>query len=320
MRSAVATSLTARGFAERAPQGLFAPIDYTLALGGKRLRPLLCTVAASAFSPTWQEALPVAVALEIFHNFTLLHDDLMDASPLRRGQETVYRKWSVNTAILSGDAMSIEAYAALGEVQRPELIGGLFQRFSKMALEVCIGQQLDMEFETRSDVTSAEYMEMIRLKTSVLLGCALELGALVGGASEADAQRLYQAGISLGLAFQIQDDLLDVYGDEATFGKPIGGDIIHAKKTLLLLYTLETLTGGELQELQALLALSPEARAEQVDAFRALYDRAGTRAYAEGEVQRLTQQAYQQVEALQLRPEGKTLLLQLFDTLAGRTK
>lgn len=320
MRSAIATSIRARGFAERQPQGLFAPIDYTLALGGKRLRPLLCTVAASAFSPNWQDALPVAAALEIFHNFTLLHDDLMDASPLRRGQETVYRKWSVNTAILSGDAMSIEAYAALGEVARPALLGGLFQRFSKMALEVCVGQQLDMEFETRSDVTSAEYMEMIRLKTSVLLGCALELGALVGGASEADAQRLYQAGISLGLAFQIQDDLLDVYGDEATFGKPIGGDIIHAKKTLLLLYTLETLQGDSLAELQRLLALSPEARASEVDAVRTLYNAAGTRAYAEGEVKRLTEQAYQQVEALNLRPEGKALLVQLFDTLAGRTK
>lgn len=319
MRSAIATSLTARGFAERTPQGLFAPIDYTLALGGKRLRPLLCTVASSAFSPDWQDALPVAVALEIFHNFTLLHDDLMDASPLRRGQETVYRRWSVNTAILSGDAMSIEAYAALGEVQRPALLGALFQRFSKMALEVCIGQQLDMEFETRSDVTSAEYMEMIRLKTSVLLGCALELGALVGGASEADAQRLYEAGISLGLAFQIQDDLLDVYGDEATFGKPIGGDIIHAKKTLLLLHTLETLQGDALTRLQSLLTLTSEERSSQVDAVRALYDEAGTRAFAEGEVARLTQEAYQQVEALTLRPEGKALLLQLFDTLSGRT-
>ena len=320
MRQAIAESITARGFSRRTPQGLFAPIDYTLALGGKRLRPLLCTVATSAFSPSWEDALPVAVALEIFHNFTLLHDDLMDASPLRRGQETVYRKWSVNTAILSGDAMSIEAYSALGEVQRPELIGGLFQRFSQMALEVCVGQQLDMEFETRSDVTSAEYMEMIRLKTSVLLGCALELGALVGGASEVDAKKLYEAGISLGLAFQIQDDLLDVYGEEATFGKPIGGDIIHAKKTLLLLHTLETLTGASLEKLEALLSLTPEERKEQVDAVRALYDEAGTCTFAEGEVTRLTTKAYQQIEALNLRPEGKALLIQLFDTLSGRTK
>ena len=216
--------------------------------------------------------------------------------------------------------MSIEAYSTLGEVQRPELIGGLFQRFSQMALEVCVGQQLDMEFETRSDVTSAEYMEMIRLKTSVLLGCALELGALVGGASEVDAKKLYEAGISLGLAFQIQDDLLDVYGEEATFGKPIGGDIIHAKKTLLLLHTLETLTGASLERLEALLSLTPEERKEQVDAVRALYDEAGTRAFAEGEVTRLTTKAYQQIEALSLRPEGKALLIQLFDTLSGRTK
>ena len=320
MRQAIEEQLQARALHERQPQGLFAPIDYTLRLGGKRLRPLLCCVAAATFRPEWQRALPAAAALEIFHNFTLLHDDLMDRSPLRRGQETVFRRWGDNTAILSGDAMSIEAYASLAEIEEKALLGIIVPLFSQMALEVCIGQQLDMEFETRSEVRPEEYMEMIRLKTSVLLGASLQIGALIGGAQPADALRLYEAGVQLGLAFQIQDDLLDVYGDEQTFGKPIGGDIIHAKKTLLLLHTLETLTGGSLEKLEALLSLTPEERKEQVDAVRALYDEAGTRAFAEGEVSRLTTKAYQQIEALSLRPEGKALLLQLFDTLSGRTK
>ena len=235
IREAVEEQLTARSLGTRSPEGLFAPIDYTLRLGGKRIRPLLACAAAAAFTEAWQHALPVAVALEIFHNFTLLHADLMDRSPLRRGQETVYRRWGDNTAILSGDAMSIEAYASLAEVADKSLLAELLPRFSQMALEVCVGQQYDMEFETRSEVRVEEYMEMIRLKTSVLLGSSLELGALVGGATTEQARALYAVGIQLGLAFQIQDDLLDVYGDEKTFGKPLGGDIVNAKKTRLLL-------------------------------------------------------------------------------------
>ena len=320
MRQAIEEQLQARALHERQPQGLFAPIDYTLRLGGKRLRPLLCCVAAATFSPEWQRALPAAAALEIFHNFTLLHDDLMDRSPLRRGQETVFRRWGDNTAILSGDAMSIEAYASLAEIEEKALLGVIVPLFSQMALEVCIGQQLDMEFETRSEVRPEEYMEMIRLKTSVLLGASLQIGALIGGAQPADALRLYEAGVQLGLAFQIQDDLLDVYGDEQTFGKPIGGDIIHAKKTLLLLYTLEQLQGDALSELHSILALSPEERAGKVDRVRRLYDEAGTRAYAEGEAQRLTDKAFFLIDQMELRDEGRSLLLALFHTLSGRAK
>lgn len=320
MRQAIEEQLQARALHERKPRGLFAPIDYTLRLGGKRLRPLLCCVAAATFSPEWQRALPAAAALEIFHNFTLLHDDLMDRSPLRRGQETVFRRWGDNTAILSGDAMSIEAYASLAEIEEKALLGVIVPLFSQMALEVCIGQQLDMEFETRSEVRPEEYMEMIRLKTSVLLGASLQIGALIGGAQPAEALRLYEAGVQLGLAFQIQDDLLDVYGDEQTFGKPIGGDIIHAKKTLLLLYTLEQLQGDALSELHSILALSPEERMGKVDRVRQLYDEAGTRAYAEGEVQRLTDKAFSLIDQMELRDEGRSLLLALFHTLSGRTK
>lgn len=320
IREAIEAQLTARSLGSRTPEGLFAPIDYTLRLGGKRLRPLLACAAAAAFTTEWQRALPVAVAVEIFHNFTLLHDDLMDRSPLRRGQETVYRRWGDNTAILSGDAMSIEAYAALSEVEDKSLLSLLLPRFSQMALEVCVGQQYDMEFETRTTVRVDEYMEMIRLKTSVLLGSSLELGALVGGATEEQARALYEVGIQLGLAFQIQDDLLDVYGDEKTFGKPIGGDIINAKKTLLLLYTLEQLKGKELSRLQEILSFTPDERSHYIDEVRALYDQAGTRSYAESEIARLTEAAYQGLEGLPLSEEGRTLLLTLFHTLSGRTK
>ena len=320
IREAVEEQLAARSLGTRSPEGLFAPIDYTLRLGGKRIRPLLACAAAAAFTEAWQRALPVAVALEIFHNFTLLHDDLMDRSPLRRGQETVYRRWGDNTAILSGDAMSIEAYAALAEVPDKSLLAELLPRFSQMALEVCVGQQYDMEFETRSEVRVEEYMEMIRLKTSVLLGSSLELGALVGGATAEQARALYAVGIQLGLAFQIQDDLLDVYGDEKTFGKPIGGDIVNAKKTLLLLYTLEQLQGEDLKRLQEILTYTPEERRAYIDEVRALYDKASTRLYAEAEIERLTTEAYHGVEQLPLREEGRELLLALFHTLSGRTK
>ena len=244
----------------------------------------------------------------------------MDRSPLRRGQETVYRRWGDNTAILSGDAMSIEAYASLAEIADKSLLAELLPRFSQMALEVCVGQQYDMEFETRSEVRVEEYMEMIRLKTSVLLGSSLELGALVGGATAEQARALYAVGIQLGLAFQIQDDLLDVYGDEKTFGKPIGGDIVNAKKTLLLLYTLEQLQGEDLKRLQKILAYTPKERRAYIDEVRALYDKAGTRLYAEAEIKRLTTKAYHGVEQLPLREEGRELLLTLFHTLSGRTK
>jgi hypothetical protein len=216
--------------------------------------------------------------------------------------------------------MSIEAYAALSEVEDKSLLSLLLPRFSQMALEVCVGQQYDMEFETRTTVRVEEYMEMIRLKTSVLLGSSLELGALVGGATEEQARALYEVGIQLGLAFQIQDDLLDVYGDEKTFGKPIGGDIINAKKTLLLLYTLEQLKDKELIRLHEILSFTSDERSHYIDEVRALYDQAGTRSYAESEIARLTEAAYQGLEGLPLSEEGRTLLLTLFHTLSGRTK
>ena len=221
----------------RAPKNLYEPLDYILKLGGKRMRPILTLMAADIFSGTYQKAMPAALAVEVFHNFTLIHDDIMDAAPLRRGKATVHEKWDVNTGILSGDAMLILAYQFF-ENYEPIVFQKLAKLFSKTALEVCDGQQLDVDFETRNDVTIDEYIDMIRLKTSVLVAAALKMGAIVAEANEEDADLIYDFGLNLGLAFQLQDDYLDTFGDPATFGKQIGGDIIENKKTYLYLKSL----------------------------------------------------------------------------------
>ncbi len=316
--ASIEQALAERRYGELQPQGLFAPIDYTLALGGKRVRPLLCLLAARLYTDDTACAMPIAVALEVFHNFTLLHDDLMDRSPLRRGQPTVYRRWDENTAILSGDAMSIEAYRALEGIDRPELLAEVLPVFNRMAIEICCGQQYDMEFELRSDVRVEEYIEMIRLKTAVLLGASLRLGARAAGASRDDAEVLDRVGQALGLAFQIQDDYLDVYGDEATFGKPIGGDIMNAKKTLMLLYTRHTLAPDDLAELDRLMVLPEAQRTERIAGVRALYDRAGTPEYARSQIARLTDEARTLLASLGLEAERLEPLEALFDKLTTR--
>jgi geranylgeranyl diphosphate synthase type II len=220
------------------PASLFEPVDYILSLGGKRLRPALSLMAYNLYRDDVRAALPVASAIEIFHNFTLLHDDLMDRADIRRGKATVHVKWNENAAVLSGDAMLIAAYMKIAEV------GGRFlpqalELFSTTAMEICCGQQLDMEFEQRTDVALDEYMEMIRLKTAVLLACALKEGAILAEADAEDADNLYRFGINIGLGFQLMDDLLDVYGNVETFGKKIGGDILCNKKTFLLVNALQ---------------------------------------------------------------------------------
>lgn len=216
------------------PQSLFDPITYILSIGGKRVRPALALISYNLYKKDVEKALPIALGIELFHNFTLLHDDLMDRADVRRGNPTVHIKWSDNAAVLSGDAMLIEAYKEISKVE-PKYLPQILDDFSKMATEICCGQQLDMEFEQRTDVTIPEYMEMIRLKTAVLLGCALKEGAILADASEADINNIYDFGINIGLAFQLKDDLLDVYGDPETFGKKIGGDILCNKKTFLLI-------------------------------------------------------------------------------------
>lgn len=314
----VEEALLGRQFASARPAGLFAPIDYTLSLGGKRVRPLLCMLSAQLYGDRLEEALRIAVALEIFHNFTLLHDDLMDRSPLRRGQPTVYRKWDDNTAILSGDVMSIEAYRALAEIESPELLVRALPIFNQMAVEICCGQQYDMEFEHRDDVSVEEYIEMIRLKTAVLLGASLRLGALSAGATEVDALLLDEVGQALGLAFQIQDDYLDVYGDEATFGKPIGGDIVNGKKTLMLLYTRSVLSGEERTKLDRLMSLPREQATERIEGVRQLYDQAGTPGYARERIKVLTEEALGKLRSLEVEPARLEPLVALFDSLSAR--
>ncbi len=311
-------SLSELGYAELEPRALFEPIGYTLSLGGKRVRPLLCLLATRLYSDNIATALPIARALEVFHNFTLLHDDLMDKSPIRRGQPTVYRKWNDNTAILSGDAMSIEAYRSLEGIENPQLLFKVLPFFNKMAIEICKGQQYDMDFEEREHVSVAEYIEMIRLKTAVLLGAALRLGALSAGAYDSDAQILDEVGQALGLAFQIQDDYLDVYGDEKTFGKPIGGDIMNGKKTLMLLYTQAKLERDDRAELDRLMQLGQEHKEERISGVRRLYDKAGTPIYAQHEIERLTQEALTKLRGLGLKQERLEPLYQLFDKLTTR--
>ena len=220
------------------PKNLYEPIDYILKLGGKRIRPVLTLMAADIFSSNFKKALPAALAVEVFHNFTLIHDDIMDAAPIRRGKATVHEKWDTNTGILSGDAMLILAYQYF-ENYEPVVFQKLAKLFSKTALEVCDGQQLDVDFETRNDVTIPEYINMIRLKTSVLVAAALKMGAIVAETNDENANLIYDFGLNLGLAFQLQDDYLDTFGDPETFGKQIGGDIIENKKTYLYLKALE---------------------------------------------------------------------------------
>lgn len=252
----------------RTPRELYEPIDYTLALGGKRVRPALSLMAADMYNADLQEVIPAALALEVFHNFTLLHDDVMDKAPLRRGRATVHEKWSENTAILSGDVMSIEAYHLLAGVPEKNL-KQVLDIFTRMAIEICEGQQMDMNFEQQQSVSKSDYIEMIRLKTAVLLASSLKIGALIAGASTSDCELLYEFGINLGLAFQLQDDYLDVYGNEKTFGKAIGGDILCNKKTYMMLSAIEVAKGEDALLLNKWIESKPSA--EKITAITQLY-------------------------------------------------
>ena len=254
----------------RKPAGLYEPIGYILALGGKRIRPALVLLANDMFGGNLKEAVPAALALEVFHNFTLLHDDIMDKAPIRRGRPTVHAKWNDNTAILSGDTMLIEAYKLLAQVPERHLKATL-DIFSKTACEICEGQQYDMEFEKRQTVSVPEYMEMIRLKTAVLLGMALQVGAGLADAPKADIEELYQFGINIGLAFQLKDDYLDVYGNEKTFGKAIGGDILCNKKTYMLISALNDARPETRKELEYWLNNTTDDKAK-ISAVTGIYN------------------------------------------------
>ncbi len=251
------------------PTNLYDPLRYIMTLGGKRIRPVLTLLGAELFSTPANDAMHAAISVELFHNFTLIHDDIMDEAPLRRGMETVHTKWDQNIAILSGDVLMIKAIQELAK-QKPEHVLELLNLFNRTAAEVCDGQQMDMDFEKREDVSIPEYIEMIRLKTSVLLGCALEMGAIIGNASEQDRKLMYQFGQQIGLAFQIKDDILDLYGDPEKFGKQIGGDVISNKKTLLYLTALKD--ANEAQKIE-FLGLEKESNLDKkVDGVKTLFN------------------------------------------------
>lgn len=300
------------------PRGLYEPIGYVLSMGGKRIRPALTLMACNLFSADVQSAMNTALGIEIFHNFTLLHDDIMDRADVRRGRPTVHKKWDDNTAILSGDVMQIASYQFVTKTPEKYLKKTL-DLFSKTAAEICEGQQYDVDFESRDDVKADEYLEMIRLKTAVLLGAALQTGAWIGGAGEEDAQLLYDFGINIGLAFQLKDDLLDVYGDEATFGKKIGGDILCNKKTYLLIHALELAKGNEAEELQKWLKLDNEDLSdEKILAVTSLYNRLGVDAICEDKMQYFYSKAIANLEKVGVLDNKKHELRKLAEKLMFR--
>ena len=265
---------------DRKPETLYAPIKYVLSLGGKRVRPVLMLLAYNLFKDDPERIMTQAIGLETYHNFTLLHDDLMDNADLRRGHETVHRKWDPNQAILSGDTMLLQAFGRIGACEADKM-KDVFNTFLTTTYEIDEGQQLDVEFETRNDVKEEEYIEMIRLKTSVLLACAVKIGAILAGASKADQENLYKFGEQVGLAFQLQDDLLDVYGDPKVFGKNIGGDITSNKKTYMLINALNRANEAQRKELTGWIEAKTFDRAEKVKAVTRLYDEIGIRQLCE---------------------------------------
>ncbi len=290
------------------PIALYEPCDYILTLGGKRLRPALALMGYELFQDNVETALPVAWAVELFHNFSLMHDDIMDAAPLRRGQPTVHYKWNTTTAILSGDVLLIFAYRFLARIGDADTALRLIHIFNRVATKVCEGQQMDVNFETLPAVTIPEYLQMIELKTAVLLGGALEMGAVCAQAPETDSCHLYEFGRLAGIAFQIQDDLLDTYGDPAKFGKQVGGDILQNKKTLLVLKTLEIAPESDCLELREWMQTSAENPIEKVAAVRAIFDRNGIPELISREKQRFQQQAFQHLDAVKVPEVRKAIL------------
>ncbi|MDR1699045.1 MAG: polyprenyl synthetase family protein [Prevotellaceae bacterium] len=302
---------------KKQPIELYEPITYILALGGKRVRPLLALLGCRLFSDDVMPAMPAAMAVEVFHNFTLLHDDMMDNADTRRGKPTVHKKWNENTAILSGDAMQVQAFQLLAGADTAKL-KPLLDIFVQTAIEVCEGQQYDMNFELRRDVSANEYIEMIRLKTAVLLGAALKMGAISGGASAGNADALYTFGEQIGIAFQLQDDLLDVYGDPAVFGKKIGGDILSNKKTYMLIRAFEeaqAAEGGELLKWILTEKFNPE---EKIQAVTQIYNRLGIKEICEEKIREYTQMALVELDRVQVEESRKTELRVLVHSLMKR--
>lgn len=299
----------------KTPNNLYDPLRYFLTLGGKRMRPVLTLLGCNLFNIPGLKAINAALAVELFHNFTLIHDDIMDEAPLRRGKETVHTKWDQNIGILSGDVLFVIAYQHLSQ-HDVDVLPRLLEIFSTTAKEVCEGQQMDMDFESREDVTIPEYIEMIRLKTSVLLGAALEMGATVAKAEKRDAKLLYDFGMDVGLAFQIQDDILDLYADPDKFGKQIGGDVISNKKTYLLLRAFEKANAEQKTDLDRWMAeTNPDIKVAEI---RAIFDELGVREDAEQLMQSHLEKAKDAMKMIKVDEDNKSDLLDLADYLMNR--
>lgn len=299
------------------PLSLYEPIRYLMGLGGKRMRPMLTLLGYSLFKDDVKRAVPFAVAVEAFHNFTLMHDDIMDNAPLRRGNVTVHEKWNVNTAILSGDVMLVKVYDMFLQLES-ENLKSILKSFNKCAAEVCEGQQWDMEFETYPTVTEAQYINMIRLKTAVLLGFSLELGATLAEASQADRKALYEFGVNIGIGFQLKDDLLDAYADPKKFGKQVGGDIIANKKTYLLIKALEKSKGKQRKELYEWLVAKKFNSKKKVDAVKAIYDALNIPALAEKKVNQYFDKGFKSLDKVTCSLERKASLRKFAEDLIGR--
>jgi len=299
------------------PIQLYEPIKYIVSLGGKRLRPVLTLMSCEFFNTDFKKALPAALALELFHNFSLIHDDIMDEAPLRRGKETVHQKWDLNTGILSGDAMLILAYQLFEEYE-PEKFSDLAKLFSKTALQVCEGQQYDVDFETRNDVTIADYIKMIDYKTAVLLGAAMNMGAIVADASKDCRENSYEFGRNLGIAFQLQDDYLDCFGNPETFGKQIGGDIIANKKTILYIKAYQNSSDSEKIFLEKLFSEKPEDPTSKIKTVLEIYNKSGATKETLKEITNYTQKANEILMKLDISEKNKETLLLFGDKLMKR--
>ncbi|RKW13253.1 MAG: polyprenyl synthetase family protein [Capnocytophaga sp.] len=301
---------------KREPKNLYDPIQYILNVGGKRLRPVLTMLSTDIFGKDYHQALYAALAVEIFHNFSLVHDDIMDEAPLRRGQPTVHTKWNLNTGILSGDAMLILAYQYF-ERYEPIIFRQLAEIFSKTALEVCEGQQYDVDFEKEEQVSTSQYLKMITYKTAVLVGAALKMGAIIAETSEENKQKIYDFGIALGIAYQLQDDYLDTFGDN-TFGKKIGGDILQNKKTLLYLNTLEKGSSEEKEALMRLYKFPIENEKEKIAKVTQLFISTGSDLFLRSEVENYTLKAFSILDTLEISEQKKEILKEFGKSLMNR--
>jgi len=300
----------------REPSNLYDPVSYILTLKGKRLRPILTLMATDIFSNSYKSGLDAALAVEVFHNFSLVHDDIMDSAELRRGNKTVHKKWNVSTGILSGDVMLIQAYQ-LFENYEGEVFVDLAKLFSKTAIEVCEGQQYDVDFETRDNVKTSDYLKMITYKTAVLLGASMKMGAIIARASKEDQDKIYDFGKYLGIAFQLQDDYLDAFGDEIKFGKKIGGDILENKKTYLYLKAIEFLSEDKKNQLLGLYTNNNSSE-EKIKTTKALFEESGSVNYTVKEIKKYTNSAFEILESLNISAEKKKLLYEFGNSLMDR--